>query len=119
MCFLLLKSESRKVIPNGSKILSSPKIQWLSKPGKTSNGEDNQDVITDWGKHLMPDAWWPELTSVQTEYTCLDLKLRRGVGEFGTQERKDPPFLQTKEMKEFRFGVDVRSNKESDPVSWG
>jgi len=56
---------------------------------------------------------------VQTEYTCLDLKLRRGVGEFGTQERKDPPFLQTKEMKEFRFGVDVRSNKESDPVSWG
>lgn len=53
---------------------------------------------------------------MQTEYTCLDLKLKRGVGEFGAQERNDPLFLQTKEMKEFRFGVDGRSNKESDPV---
>ena len=56
---------------------------------------------------------------MQTKCTCLDLKLKWGVGEFGAQERKDPLFLKTKEMKDFRFGVDMRSNKERNPVGLG
>lgn len=56
---------------------------------------------------------------MQTESMYLDLKLKWSVGEFGAQERKDPLFLKTKEMKEFRFGVDMRSNEERNPVDLG
>lgn len=68
---------------------------------------------------LMPHAWWPETTSVQPECTCLDLKLKWGMAGFFWTPQQKLLFLQTKEMKEFWFGVEARVKQGECSGGWG
>lgn len=65
----------------------------------------------------MPDAWYAD-GQIANRKHMFGSAIKWGVGGFGSQKRKEPLLQQSKEMKEFRLKVEVRSN-ESHSVCWG